>query len=151
VSYASPYSYLQPLGPGSTVTLDSVTGLLSILPTQIGVFEIGIEVREFRNGILFSSTVNDFEITVGEFNVGISDPLQSSFEVYPNPAIENVFVHLSENKPSKILIYDELGRVIYSTELNQDIQLSTSNWTKGFYHVMLKQEDQSFFSSLVLQ
>lgn len=61
VGYAPTYSPTAPLGPNWVITLDSVTGFLTFIPTpgsiEVSVICIGIE--EYRNGNLIGKTTRD--------------------------------------------------------------------------------------------
>lgn len=46
------------------MNLNSSTGLLTGTPTGLGQFLVGIKVKEFRNGILVSETLRDFQFNV---------------------------------------------------------------------------------------
>lgn len=60
INWAGGFSAAQPLGPGSTMTIDQNTGLLTASPNLTGLFVVGIEVQEWRNGVMMNSTVRDF-------------------------------------------------------------------------------------------
>lgn len=64
VPFANPYSVNQPLGPTAGLVLDPSTGQLTATPTALGQFVVGICVDEFRNGVLMSSTLRDFQFNV---------------------------------------------------------------------------------------
>jgi hypothetical protein len=42
----------QPLGAGSSTVIDPVTGILTVNPNMIGLFVVGVCVKEYRNGVL---------------------------------------------------------------------------------------------------
>lgn len=48
------------------LTIDPETGLLTGLPEIQGTFLIGIRVEQYRSGVLISSVIRDFQITVGD-------------------------------------------------------------------------------------
>lgn len=60
VNFESGYSALEPLGAGSQTFLDPITGVLSMTPSQQGMFQFGLQVSEYRNGILIGTTIRDF-------------------------------------------------------------------------------------------
>lgn len=64
VVFAAGYSFTNPFGPGSTINLDSQTGLLTVTPAQLGIFVIAVSVFEYRNGILLSENKQDLQIHV---------------------------------------------------------------------------------------
>lgn len=81
------FSAAQPLGPGSSITIDPNTGLLTASPNLTGLFVVAIEVQEWRNGVLLNRTVRDFLFRVFNCDLQLEAlvPLQtdlSSFVSY---------------------------------------------------------------------
>lgn len=60
VTWGGGYSTVQPLGSGSTTTINPVTGQLFVDANLTGLYVVGIRVNEYRNGVLISSTTRDF-------------------------------------------------------------------------------------------
>lgn len=60
VNFQSSFSNTNPLGPGATISIDPNTGLLLADPEMLGLFVVGIKVKEYRNGILINETIRDF-------------------------------------------------------------------------------------------
>lgn len=64
VPYNPPYSAINPLGGAPQITINAETGIISGIPTQIGEFAVGICINEYRNGVLMSTTIRDFQYKV---------------------------------------------------------------------------------------
>ncbi len=60
VTWGSGFSTNQPLGAGSTTTINPVTGQLFVDANLTGLYVVGIRVNEYRNGVLIGSTTRDF-------------------------------------------------------------------------------------------
>jgi gliding motility-associated-like protein len=60
VSWNPTFSNIQPFGAGSTVTINPNTGMMSFTPNLIGSYVAGVEVKEYRNGILINSKIRTF-------------------------------------------------------------------------------------------
>jgi len=69
------FSAIQPLGPGSTISINPTTGLLTASPNLLGLFVVGIEVREIRNGVVLNRTVRDFIFRVFNCNLQLESIL----------------------------------------------------------------------------
>jgi len=54
------FSGTQPLGPGSNITIDAATGMMSITPNLTGLFVAAVCVEEWRNGVLINSKSRTF-------------------------------------------------------------------------------------------
>ncbi|MBW6490170.1 MAG: T9SS type A sorting domain-containing protein [Lentimicrobium sp.] len=87
-------------------------------------------------------------------SVGIDKiPVTTGFEAYPNPANSQLFIEFTteQNRNIKAQVINQLGKIIYSTELiaivdiNQKLEINTSNWPVGIYLIML--DDGSAVSS----
>ena len=72
------------------------------------------------------------------------------FSVFPNPAINELFVSLiaPKHETAELKIIDVLGRVIYHQPINleqgfADHQISTTNFENGFYFVNVYYEDKT--------
>ncbi|MEO7529864.1 MAG: PKD domain-containing protein [Sediminibacterium sp.] len=71
IPYTAGYSGGFPLG--STVTIDSLTGLISgIAPAQNGEYVIAVYVHEWRNGVIFNSTKKELQITVADCSLSVA-------------------------------------------------------------------------------
>lgn len=54
------FSGIQPLGPGSNITIDPQTGMMDITPNQIGTYVAAVCVEEWRNGVLINTKSRTF-------------------------------------------------------------------------------------------
>jgi len=70
VNYVSGYTAASPLGPGSSISINASTGIMTVNPLMIGLFVVGVRVQEYRNGVLIGQTVRDFLFKV--FNCQIT-------------------------------------------------------------------------------
>lgn len=64
VNWAPGYSANYPLDSSPAMAIDQITGELTVTPTLIGSFTVGVRVKEFRNGVLLSQVVRDFKFEV---------------------------------------------------------------------------------------
>jgi gliding motility-associated-like protein len=58
--WQSGYNAAAPLGAGANLTIDPNTGVLNATPSQLGLFAVGVRVREYRAGVLVGETRRDF-------------------------------------------------------------------------------------------
>ncbi|MFN8309316.1 MAG: PKD domain-containing protein [Chitinophagales bacterium] len=88
VPWETGYSATNPLNNPSNadnLRIDPVTGLLSGIPNQTGQYVVGVAVKEYRNGVLISTTVRDFQ-----FNVVPCDIPQVN--ITPLPGTVNTYI-----------------------------------------------------------
>jgi len=69
VNWGGGFSTANPLGPGASININPVTGLLTASPQMIGLFVVGVRVQEYRNGVLVGETVRDFLFRVFNCNI----------------------------------------------------------------------------------
>jgi len=60
VNWQPGFSATQPFGTGSSVTIDPATGMMDFTPNLIGNYVAGVQVDEYRNGILINSKIRTF-------------------------------------------------------------------------------------------
>ncbi len=63
VVYNTGYNANNPLG-ATPFNLDPFTGVLTGTPGTIGQFVVGVRVKEYRNGVMISQTLRDFQFNV---------------------------------------------------------------------------------------
>ena len=66
VTYNAGYSATQPLGPNWNVTLDPISGILTLNP-QVGTIVVGvvcITTSEWRNGVLIGQNTRDIQVAI---------------------------------------------------------------------------------------
>ncbi len=78
VNWLAPYSGTNQLGGFPTMAIDENTGILSAFPTQIGQYVVGICVSEYRDGVLISTNLRDFQFNVTECQVVLAQASISS-------------------------------------------------------------------------
>lgn len=69
VSWGNNFTANNPFGPGATISIDPITGVLTADPLMLGLFVVGVRVKEFRNGTLIGKTDRDFIFKVINCNI----------------------------------------------------------------------------------
>ena len=69
VQWIGPFNAQSPLGPGSVTSINPQTGILTVNPNMIGLFVVGVVVKEYRNGVLVGQTIRDFVFRVFNCNI----------------------------------------------------------------------------------
>ncbi|MBU2018771.1 MAG: PKD domain-containing protein [Bacteroidetes bacterium] len=64
VVWANGHNVAQQLGPGSNLQIDPVTGRLTGQPNLTGLYVVGVQVEERRNGVTVSKSIRDFVFNV---------------------------------------------------------------------------------------
>ncbi len=58
-----------------------------------------------------------------------------SINVYPNPTTGCFNIKTDHNQYNDVWIYDSVGKIVYKEKFQSYTEVSTSDWTKGVYHV----------------
>jgi gliding motility-associated-like protein len=61
--YNAGYTWNDPLGGGS-LSIDSTTGIITGIPPALGQYVLGVQVDEFRNGVLINTVYRDFQFNI---------------------------------------------------------------------------------------
>lgn len=75
VWYIDNYTSQRPLGATSSLSINPVTGLLTAIPKTVGLFVVGIQVQEIRNGVVLNTSIRDFQFNVTNCSITSSVPI----------------------------------------------------------------------------
>jgi thiol-disulfide isomerase/thioredoxin len=98
-------------------------------------------------------------ITINEMDclLGIEEPNENNFTVYPNPSSGDLFVELSNatNENTKITIYDMSGKLVFQQEASnlsasEKIQISLNGIENGMYTVNVQNGEKFSTRNFVL-
>ncbi|MCE3296466.1 MAG: hypothetical protein K0R65_2180 [Crocinitomicaceae bacterium] len=82
VNFSGGFGPLNPLGPGASISINPTTGQLLADPELLGLFVVGIRVKEYRNGVLIGQSDRDFLFKV------VNCTIQLASEVAPQTDLE---------------------------------------------------------------
>ena len=94
-------------------------------------YNVSLNVTNGTGNSTCNSTVN----ITSDINDEIVKP---TFQIYPNPAIDKVFIDISETKEVKMEIYSVLGKRILQKQLSKKTsEIDISSLSKGMYIIKL--------------
>lgn len=132
------FSATQPLGPGSSISINPTTGLLTASPNLTGLFVVGIEVQEWRNGVLMNTTVRDFLFRV--FNCQLSMeailPLQTQLSTFVSYC-QGLTVQFENDSYGGTNYYWDFGDPTTTNDNSTSFAPTYTYPTDGNYTVML--------------
>lgn len=64
IQWGPGYSGAVPMDGTPGMAIDAASGQLTVHPTLLGSFTVGVRVREYRNGVLLSSSIRDLRMDV---------------------------------------------------------------------------------------
>jgi hypothetical protein len=107
----------------------------------------------YRMKVFQSSFI--FEMKSGENMVSTTETM-STVNVFPNPATDHLSFNITTAKPGNaaILIYDMLGRLLFSNELllddgYQQIDIPINYLPEGSFRLMLKSSEKNWISTFI--
>ncbi len=63
-----------------------------------------------------------------------------SVRIYPTPASNQLDFKMLLNYTTEVMIYNNMGQVVYQTQTDQDFRINTSRWAEGSYFVQMKNQ-----------
>lgn len=108
VNWAAGYGLTNQITATPALTINSVTGQLTGVPTSVGKHVVGVKVKEYRNGIFISETIRDFQFNILNCQKSIAsifDPgtICNSFEVtFTNQSINATYYFWNFGDPTTL-------------------------------------------------
>lgn len=126
-----PYTF-EWTGPGSfSANTEDISGLTG------GTYSV---VVTDANGCVF--TLSNINISS---SVGIGEN-ENGYSLYPNPASKEFIIELPANTSGTLVIYDAVGKIVLSQNVNQKTVVSVSDMSKGAYIYTLTNSDGEIFT-----
>lgn len=82
--------------------------------------------------------------------LGVNMIEQNNCNIYPNPAIETVFISYDKNI-SILNIYDLTGRLMFQTKNCNEIKVNLDNFSSGLYLIEIESEGNRITQKLVVE
>ncbi|HMG14945.1 MAG TPA: PKD domain-containing protein, partial [Saprospiraceae bacterium] len=77
------YSFDKPLGQNSIISIDPFTGLLTVKAAVVGQFVVGICVSDYKNGVLLSRVLRDFQFNVASCQPEVISDIKCDYKIGP--------------------------------------------------------------------
>ncbi|MBI5541057.1 MAG: T9SS type A sorting domain-containing protein [Bacteroidia bacterium] len=164
LSYSlAPYTCVSNYSYPNGIFIDSITGTLTMHPTSIGKFAIGIKIEEWKkinnNYILIGSILRPMLLNVDSLWSVNTTELSSLFDIFPNPCINDIFISISgiqNDKQSSVCIYNILGKKIrtmanINKQSNEIIKIDVSDFSSGIYLIEYKNNNKIFSKKFIKQ
>ncbi len=95
-NWQSPYSLSNIVGGSPVMSIDPQTGVITCVPTSIGVFVFAVMIEEYRNGVKISETIRDIQYYV----------LNCDFDDYPEVNPGEISITVSSSGCFDIVVLD---------------------------------------------
>ncbi len=97
----------------------------------------------------FGCTSSDsMKLSVKVKTTGITDLASDKFQVYPNPASNNVYISLANFTNSTLRIYDLIGNEVFHQVINTEVtEVPVNQFAKGMYLVKIENANSNTIES----
>jgi gliding motility-associated-like protein len=132
IPWGGGYSATNPIISNPPITIDPITGILTVRPTQIGNYVIGVCVSEYQDGVLLSTSRRDFMFQVVPCDAAVNSVITPQTDFCSDLTMQ--FANGSTGSPDLLWDFGEPGT-------NADVSTApTPTWTysqPGTYTVTL--------------
>lgn len=126
------YDVDYPIDSDPVFSINPVTGLITGTPTQVGQYVVGVCVKEYRDGVLLSTTNRDFQ-----FNVTICDPTIVASIPAQEQFCEGLTFEFSQESINATSFYWDFGDPATDEDVSTDPNPVYTYQDTGVYTVML--------------
>lgn len=125
VDWSFSYSKDNAIPGGPSLGIDSNTGLLSVTPSEVGLFVFAVMVSEYRDGVKIGAVRRDFQILVSdECADNVAPDLYLEDGTIVNELVDTIFIHGDEDRCVDVLVSDSNDVVtLQVTQSNFDLSL----------------------------
>ena len=78
IPWQAGFSFTNPFGNGVATQINNSTGILTVTPNNLGLYLIGVEVKEYRNGVLLNKQIKVFVFRVVNCNIKVPFTVSST-------------------------------------------------------------------------
>lgn len=94
------------------------------------------------------SSSDSVKVSVKVKTTGITDLASDKFQVYPNPASNNVYISLANFTNSSVRIYDLIGNEVFHQVINTEVtEVPVNQFAKGMYLVKIENANSNTIES----
>jgi hypothetical protein len=140
------------LPDASGTNVDFVTETSSHIFESFDMSSTNVEEMDDLAIVVFVQDADTKEILQAGFvrneNLGVDDSNLSTISIYPNPS--NGELNITTDTNLQVIIYDLLGKEVYSSEVNNSETLDISNLNNGVYMVKLSNGNSSTTKKLIV-
>ena len=144
VNYVSGFTYLQPITSSPPISMNPLTGYLTMYPTVCSdVSVMGVKVEEYRAGVRIGFIERDnLLIVTNQAALEVQETKEeSTILISPNP-FTNVVTLSSFNLDAVAEVLDILGQKLYSVQITKNKQeLNLSELPNGIYFIKVETLD----------
>ena len=95
--------------------------------------------------------MGQFIVTNSNASVANHSTNFDGFIIYPNPVTGQLHISSKDQQPCAIEILDCMGRVHFTNNLCGAININTTNWAKGVYTIVIKNESSIWHKTILVE
>lgn len=126
-------------------------GPLSISPGQTVKLAFALIAGDSLQDIINSA--NQAQIMYDGLPLSVKQiPLLDDYQVFPNPAHDNIYINSNNKLQKHIQVFDLAGKLIFDNLFNEDVLIiSTKNWNKGVYFIKIATENNISLHKIIIE
>lgn len=134
-----------------SLSIDPVSGdLIWKNPVYLGLYNIAIEIEEWRSGIKIGSVIRDMQFEVVDKLTGIADLSENSIKIYPNPTSDIIRFDFAGNEIGHIKVLNLSGKIIMEkTSVKRNETLNLSKFPAGMYFILIQTDKETLVLKLI--
>jgi len=116
--------------------------------SDTGIYPISLIATDLSGA---SDTIG-FNVIVNNRTIDkLSDIVDNSFNIYPNPTTDIINIEFYSEGSKQIYILDESGKLVYSDFTNQKFKSYDLSFTeKGIYFIYIKKNNETFVKKIIV-
>ncbi len=132
IPFTAAYNMLNPMGGNPVISVHPTTGMLTGTPNTLGQYVVGICVQEYRNGVLLSTVLRDFQFNVVDCTPTVFAQVQADSILGPKQYLvkrcgEKVITILNTTPQT-----NDLAAWEWEIDLGAGTPFNTTNWHATF-------------------
>lgn len=150
------YEYAIGTSIGDSDVVDWIDNGLSTSITHTGMalndnVEYFFSIRAKNGAGLYKMSSTDGQWVVLTTDIEVFDKLQ--IQVYPNPLKHQLNIELKEKRPTSLVMYDSMGKMVFEKKINasSSIDLTPFHLSAGNYNLKIKSGENNYTVQLIKQ
>lgn len=157
LGYNAAFNLLNLLGPATSISINSSTGIVTARPAQLGQFVIAVKCEEYRNGVKIGQVIRD--VVIPAINASFPTSINESDEsmkalIYPNPNNGSFTISMEDYNGDNynMQVTDVSGKLVYYEVLNSSqSNINLNELNKGMYFVSVSDGTNQVVKRIVVQ
>jgi len=133
----------------STLTTDSQGDATTSLPNGEYTYSVTADGYDPITDDTFTVDGTSTWVNITMNAVGLTNMDDKDFDIYPNPASDNLFIDV--DGVYNVKLYTESGKILKELEVNNQGMIDIKNIASGIYFIELKKGDNKAIQKIIIE